>query len=150
MNDSTRFSESRDRGGDYLLAQQGADGAFPASAPNIDDYYKAITAFQVCGRNDAARRLCAWIRRHGMSPAGDFGPRSAAAEGDAFAYFNAWVVCGAHRLGQFDLSQRGMAFLMHQWDATSGGFYSSRQERTGLTKQIGAGFSAICPPLAPC
>jgi len=134
-NESTRFQESRDRGGAYILARQGADGAFPASAPSLADYYKVLTAFQVCGHNEAAHRLCEWIGRHGVTPGGDFGPRSEAAQSYAYAYFNAWVVCGAQRLGRFDLSQRGMVFLENFWDAESGGFYSSLHERAADTEQ---------------
>jgi hypothetical protein len=39
------------------------------------------------------------------------------------------VILGAHRLGYYDLSQRGMDFLMQLHDAESGGFYSSPTQR---------------------
>jgi hypothetical protein len=130
-----RYRESRDRGGAYLLAQQADDGAFPASKPDIAEYYKAVTAFQVCGQNDAAHRLCDWIRRNSFTKDGDFGPRSEASSGYSYAYLNAWVVCGAHRLRQFDLSQRGMAFVLDFFDSESGGFYSSADQRDADTKQ---------------
>lgn len=135
MSSVNRFKEARDRGGAYLLAQQRADGAFPASGPNIADYYKAVTAFQVCGHNDAANRLCNWIGRHGLTVDGDFGPPSDGVPDYVHAYMNAWVVCGAHRLGQFDLSRRGMAYIMEYRDSQSGGFYSSSTERAANTNQ---------------
>ena len=37
-----------------------------------------------------------------MTPEGDFGPRSASGRGYAYINLNAWVVCGAQLLGQFD------------------------------------------------
>ena len=70
-----------------------------------------------------------------MTPQGDFGPRLPETCDYYYAYYNAWVVMGAHRLGQFDLSQRGMDYLMTFWDPASGGFYSSSTERTATTKQ---------------
>ena len=130
-----QFREARDRGGDYLLAQLGADGAFPASGPDISQNYKIFTALQVCGHADAANRMCDWIRRHGMTPDGDFQPRPQSTPEHVHAYQNAWVVCGAHRLGQFDLSLKGMEFLLGFWDADSGGFYASTTGRDGDTHQ---------------
>ena len=69
------FKQARDRGCAFLLRHQGIRGEFPRGRPALDDYYKALTAFQVCGHNDAANRLCQWIRIRGMTPEGDFGPR---------------------------------------------------------------------------
>lgn len=131
----TRFREARNRGGVYLLARQTGDGAFPAEAPNLHEYYKALRAFQVCGHTDAANRLCNWIRNHGMTVDGDFGPRSGMALGHNYAYLNAWVVIGAHRLGQFDLSTKGMDFLARFWDPNTGGFYASPSGRDPDTEQ---------------
>ena len=128
-NNLDRFREARDRGGAYLLDHLGGDGSFPASSPGVDEYYKAVTAFQAIGRDDAAHRLCAWIRRHGMDADGNLGPRPDNVPEHLHAYQNAWVVCGAHRLGQFDLSTRGMRCLSRTWDAESGGFYASLTQR---------------------
>ena len=130
------FRRSRDRGHAFLQRHLGADGAFPADAPSIAASYKALTAFQVCGDDRAANRMCAWIRRHGILDSGDFAPRpQAAAAGDAYTYYNAWIIAGAHRLGQFDLSRRGLAFLRGFHDPVSGGFYSSVDRRDDDTEQ---------------
>ncbi len=130
-----RFRDARDKGCAYLLAQQHPDGSFGDPQKGVTDYYKVPAAFQVCGETNAANRLCAWIRANGMTPDGDFGPRPGGAEDYAYIYPNAWIVVGAHRLGQFDLSQMGMDFLMGFWDSQSGGFYSSATERNADTKQ---------------
>ena len=92
-------------------------------------------ALQVCGETRRANRLCQWIRGHGISADGDFGPRPQETLGYSHAYYNAWVVLGAHRLQQYDLSQRGMNFLMSFHDPVSGGFYSSGTERSDNTLQ---------------
>ena len=70
-----------------------------------------------------------------MGADGDFGPRTEFTSGYFYAYFNIWVILGAQRLGQFDLAQHGMDFLMDFYDDESGGFYSSRTERSPTTMQ---------------
>jgi hypothetical protein len=123
-----RFRHARDRGGRWLLYGQHPDGGIGSS------YHKVLTALQVCGENRAANRLCNWIVSHEMTPEGDFG-FSPTAKKERYIYKNAWVVIGSHRLGRFDISQKGMDFLSDFHDATSGGFYSSPTERDANAKQ---------------
>ena len=125
------FRHARDRGCAYLLARLHTDGSFGDPANGLADYYKVPMALQACGETHAANRLCAWIRAHGFTPVGDFGPRPESAKGYAYAYayYNAWVILGAQRLAQLDLAQRGMDFLMRLHDSESGGFYSSATDR---------------------
>ena len=129
MNNGAALRTARDRGVAYLLDRLHPDGSFGDAAQGLADYYKVPAALQVCGEARAASRLCQWIRFHGMTVEGDFGPRPEEARGYAYAYYNSWVILGAHRLGQYDLSQRGMDFLMRLHDAESGGFHSSATER---------------------
>lgn len=129
------FRAARDRGCEYLLCQLRPDGGFGAPDRGLADYYKVIGALQVCGETASANRLCHWVRKHGLTADGDFIPRPLEALGYYYAYYNSWVILGAHRLGQYDLSQRGMDFLMRFRDPTSGGFYSSDGERSEHTKE---------------
>src|SRR5437016_6313498 len=117
-----RLREARNKGGAYLSQKQRRDGSFGA---DLYDYYKTLTAFQVCGLNNEANALCCWIRAHAMTPQGDFGSRPRDNQQFHYIYANSWIIIGAHRLGQFDVSQKGMSFLMDFWDPLSGGFYSS-------------------------
>lgn len=128
-----RFRIGRDRGRQYLMEQLRPDGGFGPEDKGVADYYKAIAALHVCGETHSANRLCQWIRRHGITAEGDFGPRPADMLGHAHAYYNSWVVLGAHRLGHYDIAERGMDFLMRFYDAETGGFYSSPTERTAET-----------------
>jgi len=125
------------------------DGGFGPKERGLADYYKVPAALQVCGETHAAHRLCHWIRQNGMTAEGDFGPRPAEAHGYYYTYYNTWVILGALRLGQYDLSQRGMDFLMQFHDPYSGGFYSSPTERSDETLQdlwvvSGCGQAALC------
>ena len=144
-----RFREARDRGGRYLLGQIHVDGSFGDPVLGVTEYYKAPAAFMVCGMTGAASRLLNWIRHHGFLASGDFGPRPAA-ERDSYyyTYHNAWVIKAAHRLGAFDLAQRGMDFLLGFRDPESGGFYSHPTERNADTGQdlwvvSGCGWCAV-------
>jgi hypothetical protein len=80
-----------------------------------------------------------------MTPAGDFGLRLPDIKQYGYTYANSWIIIGAHRLGQFDVSQKGMDFLMDFWDPQSGGFYSSPTQRDADTKQdvIYTGFCGL-------
>ena len=150
MTDMERFKQARDRGARYLLSQMHEDGSFGDPELGLWDYYKVPAALQVAGYSAAACRLCDWIRRRGLLPNGDFGPRPRHADPAldyGYTYFNTWVILGAHRLGQFDLSQRGMDFLIKSWDSESGGFYCHPTRRDAQTKQdlwvvAGAGIAA--------
>ena len=135
MGSNDRFRAARDRGCACLLRELRSDGSFGDENKGIADYYKVPSALQVCGQTHAANHMCNWVRKNGMTPEGDFGPRPPEAHGYFYTYYNSWVVLGAHRLGQYDLSQRGMDFLMGFHDPESGGFYSSPTERSPETLQ---------------
>ena len=131
----SRFKASRDMGSAYLLAAQNADGSVGSPQLTGATYYTVPVALQVSGHTHAASRLLDWARKSEMTPEGDFGPTPAKREAYNYAYYNSWIIVGAHRLGQFDMSQRGMDFLLRFWDRQSGAFYSSPTERAAETKQ---------------
>ena len=132
----SRFKDARDRGCAYLLTQLHEDGSFGDPELGATEYYKAPSAFLVCGESNAANRLLNWIRLKGKTPDGDFVPRPAEAYEDYwYAYYNTWVVIGAQRLGQLDLAEEGMEFLMGFWNPETGGFYSSYENREADTEE---------------
>jgi hypothetical protein len=121
--DLTRLVDARDRGAEYLLSRQRADGAVGEPGEGLGCYYKASYAFAASGRTAAGARLVAWIRRHMFSPEGDVrgeferGPLSF-----VYTYPNAWIVCGAQKLGQLDVARRGVDFIATLQDGETGGF----------------------------
>ena len=60
-----------------------------------------------------------------LTPEGDF-DRGHRRLYDAYAYRNATLVYGAHMARQFDLSSRGLAFILAMQDEPSGGFPNDR------------------------
>ncbi len=124
--DIDRLVEARERGARYLVARQGEDGVIGDPSEGLGSYYKAPWALAASGRTAEGSRLLAWIRRHMLSPegdlAGDFEREKHLAS--VHPYPNAWVVCGAQKLGRFDIAKRGMDFISTLQDSESGGFRS--------------------------
>src|SRR2546428_12057492 len=89
------YRVARTRGCEYLLKQLRSDGGFGPEERGVADYYKVAMALSACGETRAAHGLCHWIRKHGMSPDGGFGPRPEEDRGYCYAYYNASVILGA-------------------------------------------------------
>lgn len=120
---------SKEKGARWLESQQLPDGSIEPRDELLLFAYKAPWAFSVAGRTPAAARLLALIARHEMSPLGDFFGHVpwGRSEGE-YVYQAAWLVCGAHKLGRFDLAARGMDFLLTLQDPQSGGVFSRRDD----------------------
>jgi hypothetical protein len=136
-----RFRNARERGGVWLHEKLRPDGSMGSAS------YKVLSALQVCGKSRAANRMCNWLVSHEMTPEGDFGD-STEPKHERAIYSNAWIVIGSHRLGRFDISQKGMDFISSFQDPVSGGFLalpSSPTERVEDTKQdlMIAGFCGL-------
>lgn len=122
-----QFIASARRGVAWMLTQQRADGSFCAPEDGVGAYYKVPAAFAVAGEWRAAQRLLSWVADHHFTSDGDFrAPQRKAHEPihDAWpVYANAWLIQGAHRVGRWDLSLKGMAYL-NRWQAPTGGYYA--------------------------
>lgn len=128
--DIERLTEAKERGAGYLVGRQRKDGAVGDPSEGLGSYYKAPWALAAAGRAAEGARLVAWIRRHMLSPEGDLAGDFDRGQQLAFVYPypNAWVVCGAQKLGQFDLAQRGMDFLATLQDPETGGLRSQLEK----------------------
>ncbi|HEY8172070.1 MAG TPA: hypothetical protein VIH21_03200, partial [Dehalococcoidia bacterium] len=104
-----RLQDARERGIAYLLDHQRDDGAVgePERA-GLGPYYKTLWAFAAGGRTEAGNRLATWVRDNVQSSEGDFaGPMRGTLQDNNYAYPNAWLICGAQKLGRFDVATRG-------------------------------------------
>ena len=115
-----RYAAARRRGVNWLLAQTNADGSIGDPAHGFR-FYRVPWTFTVAGETAAATALCGWIREHMFTAEGDF-DRGRRVLTDAYAYRNATLVYGAHMARQFDLSSRGLEFVLDMQDPQSGGF----------------------------
>lgn len=125
--DCNTYTESARRGAGWVIERQRPDGSFFDAEAGIGGYYKIPYMLAVSGLLPQAIRLMGWVRAHHFTSDGDFRGRSRKATlavHDRWpTYANAWLIQGAHRLGQFDLSFRGAQFLLrHQ--APCGGYHA--------------------------
>ncbi len=119
--------ESARRAGEWITTRQKQDGSFFSATAGIGGYYKVPYALAISGFFPEAMRLANWVRAHHFTPEGDFRAPERKATIDVHedwpTYGNSWLIRGAHRLGQFDLSLQGAEFLLrHQ--ASCGGFFA--------------------------
>lgn len=114
----------------WLLTQQNEDGSMNPVEQGIAAYYKVPYAFSLAGRTPEGVKLLTWIRENAFTEEGDFGglhPRIGAHQ-MYYHYSNSWLIAGAQRLGQFDLSLRGVDFLCTMQHPESGGFLTQGPE----------------------
>lgn len=121
--DIDRLAEAREHGATYLLGRQRDDGVIGDPSEGLGSYYKAAWAFAGVGLVAAGARLVGWLRRHMLSPEGDIRGEFMRGPLDyVYSYPNAWVICGAQKLGHFDVAQRGVDFISTLQDEATGGF----------------------------
>lgn len=115
-----RLRHAKRRGAEWLLARVEPDG----KVGPLDEgfrFYRLPWTLTVSGHTQAATAVCGWIREHMLTADGDF-DRGHRKLYDAYAYRNATLVYGAHMARQFDLSSRGLAYVLTMQDLRSGGF----------------------------
>jgi hypothetical protein len=119
-----RFADAARRGVAWIEAQQRTDGSFCHPDDGVGGYYKVPYALALAGHQRQALQLLAWVSRHHVTAEGDFrAPQRKAREPahDAWpVYANAWLIQGAHRVGRWDLSQAGAAFLLANQNPAGG------------------------------
>ncbi len=122
------LQQARARGLDYLMTQVRDDGAVGhPESEGLGPYYKALWALAAGGQVEAGNRLAAWVARHVLTEEGDFaGPLRGDGHNYSYAYPNAWLICGAQKLGRFDIASRAMDFLLLLQHAEDGGFRVQR------------------------
>ena len=137
-----RLTESKRRGAEWLLARVGRDGAVKPSDEGFR-FYRLPWTLMVCGHTQAALAVCGWIREHMLTPDGDF-DRGHRKLYDAYAYRNATLVYGAHMARQFDLSARGLEFILAMQDQPSGGFANDREPDGSLGDVMDLPYTCGC------
>jgi len=126
-----QISAARERGIRWLLDRRNPDGSMGPAYEGMGCYYRAPWTFAVCGRHREAAMMLDWIRRYMLADDGDFRGQYPRDDCDGYyAYPNANIIFGAQMLRQFDISSRGMDFLLTMQDPDSGGFYL-RKDKMG-------------------
>jgi hypothetical protein len=128
----TAYRQAALKAARWLLSQQNEDGSINPVDQGVAAYYKVPYALSLVGRTPEAVRLLTWVRENAFTEEGDFGGRypRIGAHQVYYHYSNSWLICGAQRLGQFDLSLRGVDFLLTMQHPESGGFLTRGPEST--------------------
>lgn len=92
------------------------DGSYGEKAKDLACYYKSPYLFSLLGKRQTANRMLDYIGEHFMLSNGDFAmsPTLKSENGvfnSYWPYINGWIVIAAQRMGRFDLSYPGYAFL---------------------------------------
>lgn len=141
------YTEVRDKGTRWLLQFMNPDGSLGNPAEGFY-FYRAPWTFTQVGATDAATAICGWIRRHMLTPEGDFtGPYRVSR--DAYGYRNATLIVGAHKAGQYDLSLGALPWLLRWQDPQSGGIPddllegNTPSDNMDIPYTCGAGFAFL-------
>jgi hypothetical protein len=109
---------------DFLLEQQNADGSMYPVEEGAAGYYKVPYAFSLAGESEAGLKLLSWVRENNFAADGDFCGQFRRLPPHEFFYHytNAWLICGAAKLAQFDLAHKGVERLVQWQHPSTGGF----------------------------
>ncbi len=133
----------------WLLQQQNLDGGWKElKVQTLEVFYRAAWTLEVMGERAAAERSLNYVKKHLMTPEGDFTPRAGAWHNHVhYPYSNAIVLMGAQPLARFDVARPALRFLLSQQDPTYGGFYmvrTSRGERSRMNSKSTAMGGLAC------
>ncbi|MBU7004925.1 MAG: hypothetical protein HXS50_05120 [Theionarchaea archaeon] len=124
-----QISIVKEKGTRWLLDKRNPDGSVGPAYEGMGCYYRAPWTFAVCGRHREAAMALDWIRRYMFADDGDFRGTYPRDDCDGYyAYPNANIIMGAQMLRQFDISSRGMEFMLTMQDPDSGGFYLRKDQ----------------------
>jgi hypothetical protein len=119
--------EAKELGVNWLLSQLNVDCSMSPYDKAISSFYRVPWAFAVTGHTWEGTMMLEWYRRNMFTPEGDFAGEYSRKDADSYyAYPNANLIHGAHLLRQYDISRRGMRFLLTLQDRDSGGFFNRK------------------------
>lgn len=142
-----QYREAQRKGVEYILKYANPDGSIgPAKKAFL--YYRTPWALASAGEIEAATKLCNWIREHQFGENGDFVGVTPRPFVDHYLYMNALLVIGAHMLQQFDLSRKGIQYILSWPDPLSGGFYnfgtpSGHSDKEDIPFNCGVGLACL-------
>ncbi len=114
----------------FLLSQQNDDGSINPVEQGIASYHKVPYALALMGQVERAARLSMYIQEGVLDDEGDFVGHFSRSELLKRYYVvpNAWLLCGAHKLGQFGISLSAIDFIGSLQHPETGGFFTAGPE----------------------
>ncbi len=128
VGSGTQCLERAKLGLEWLLEQQSLDGSWkPLKEQTFDVFYRAAWTLTTMGARAAAERSLDYVKKHLMTPEGDFVPRAGAWHNHVhYPYASAILLLGAQQMARYEVTAPGMRFLLTQQDPASGGFYMQK------------------------
>jgi hypothetical protein len=115
----------------WLLTQQNPDGSFAPVEHGMATHCRLLWALNDMGQQPKAAQLAAWLREYALDEEGDFSGLVRSTPYDHYyAVGNAFLTCGAMRLGQFALAYPALGWLTSLQHPHSGGFLTAGPEAT--------------------
>lgn len=128
----------------WLLTQQNPDGSFAPAEYGMATHNKLLWALNDMGQQPKAAQLSAWLREHALDEEGDFSGLTRSTPYDHYyAVGNAFLACGAMRLGQFAVAYPALGLLTSLQHPRSGGFLTAGPQ-AALTAEQDLVTTALC------
>lgn len=118
------YSIASERGAKWILHHLYKDGSFGPDAKEFSFYYKTVWALTDTGYIAEASKVLEFIKRTHFMNNGNFNQNLGQQKDDPIwhTYANTWAIIGAQKIGKFDISSRGINYIMSLQDPESGGF----------------------------
>jgi len=126
-----KYGESVDKGVQWLCRMQNPDGSMNPAEKGALTYYKVPRGLAIAGRLQEAHSLLDWVERTIFTPEGDFAAERQGFHHYHYTYSSAWFVWVAQLLSRFDISYRGMEYLLRFRNPRTGGYCSETACGTG-------------------
>jgi hypothetical protein len=117
-----KYRESVRKAEAWLTDQLNADGTMNPVEKGALSYYKVPRGFQVIGRLTEANAMLDWAQRDIFTDEGDFASDRKAFHFHHYTYSSAWYVWVAQLMARFDVSYKGMDYLLRFRNPNTGGY----------------------------
>jgi len=133
-----KYRRAAEKGVKWILSCLYPDGSFGPAAKEFSYYYKTAWALIDTGYMIEAMKLLDYVKKTHLMDDGDFNQKLGKHVDDPIwhAYLNTWLIIGAHKLGRFDISFKGMQYILNLQDPVNGGFFCKKPSEEGGDEHV--------------
>lgn len=124
VKNQERYLRAIRKGVKWLSGIQNEDGSMNPVSNGALSYYKVPITFLIAGKHREASRLLDWAKGELFTDEGDFQAERKAWHAHHYIYSSTWYVWAAQRLSRFDISYKGMEYLLRFRNPRTGGYCS--------------------------
>ncbi|MEF8811327.1 MAG: hypothetical protein V5A47_10420, partial [Bacteroidales bacterium] len=97
-------------------------------------YYKWPLALVQHGKNEEAGEIIEWINRQCLTGAGDYQSSRTGFHDTFHHYANLWITVAANRLGNIQLVEKLLGFILQYYNKRTGGLATFPADRENITE----------------